>query len=231
MKTICILILLLFFSANFSYAQIDRSVPISDYAAVLDSLTLSKLIENGVVNKNNNIAKIYRDKKNPRKFSNKGFSVYFDIRAQVFINYFKDYAFLQSVHYNDAVYVLYFAFIDVDDLAFQVLKWNQNDWNDSDKIDRALVDQPNEKFEKIAFNYDKGPKNLKNVRIFIKNDYLVMERSGLYYSLYDLKTNQLIVNEENPWKMAADNSSEAIDNWVRENLHIKIEARLEINRE
>ena len=54
-----------------------------------------------------------------------------------------------------------------------------------------------------------------------------MERSGLYYSLYDLKANKLLINDESPWNSAEDNSEEGLQNWIKENLHNKIQKIIE----
>ncbi|MFV0530150.1 MAG: hypothetical protein ACK5MD_01785 [Flavobacteriales bacterium] len=64
------------------------------------------------------------------------------------------------------------------------------------------------------------------MKIFIKNDYLIMERSGLFHSLYDLKTNELLINDESPWYSAEDNSAEGMNKWIKENLHDKIEEKI-----
>ena len=53
-----------------------------------------------------------------------------------------------------------------------------------------------------------------------------MERSGLYHSLYDLKKNELLINEESPWHSAEDNSDEGMNKWIKENLHTKIEEKI-----
>ena len=121
-----------------------------------------------------------------------------------------------------------------DDTEWQILKWKKQDWNKSDKIDLKLVEdckfkfEDNEKskecnFTPIAFNYDEGPKNLNDVKIFIKNDFLVMERGNLYHTLYDLKNQKIILNEESPWTGSNAKGKEEMNKWIKENLHDKIE--------
>ncbi len=224
MRQFHLFILLFLFSINLSFSQIDKAIPMNHYAQMVETLTTEKLIQKGVMDADKKISKVYCDKKNERQLNEKGFDVYFETRTAVEDSVFKDYLFLQSIHFEDAVYVLYFSVEDRDDFVFQILKWNKNDWDRSDKIAKTVLQQSSEKFEKIVFNNDKGAKNVQNVHIFIKNDYLVLERSGLFYALYDLKAHQLLINEENPWKATADDGAESIDTWVRENLHEKIEA-------
>ncbi len=142
------------------------------------------------------------------------------------MDFFKNLLLLQTLNYKNDVYSLYFSVAGFDDVEFQILKWNKEDWNNFETVDKRTIDNSNQNFKKVAFNYDEGPKNLDNVRIFIQNDYLIMERSGLYHSLYDLKTNELLINEESPWHSAEDNSDEGMNKWIRENLHDKIEEKI-----
>jgi hypothetical protein len=73
----------------------------------------------------------------------------------------------------------------------------------------------------------------------LKNKFLVFSRGGFYHSLYNIQTNEVIVNDENPWgsfyqyyKKTNNSSNEdltlnekiqGLDKWVRLNLHSKIE--------
>ncbi len=57
-----------------------------------------------------------------------------------------------------------------------------------------------------------------------------MERSGLYHSLYDLRTNELIINDESPWHSANADNLENMNNWIKENLHSKIEQKINASR-
>ncbi|RYZ90398.1 MAG: hypothetical protein EOO68_24600 [Moraxellaceae bacterium] len=120
--------------------------------------------------------------------------------------------------------------IRLDDVEFQIVKWKKQDWPKSDKLSKDIIDKPNQTFQKIAFNYDEGPKNLENVKMFIKNDYLVMERNGLYHSLYDLRTNELIINDESPWHSASVDNLETMNKWIKDNIHLKIEEKINTSR-
>ena len=220
------LILTLIFIANYSCAQSKKSKSIDYYFNVVDSLEISKLKEVGIIDNRDKIVSEFREK-NSETLNSKGFEKLADIRAEVYTNYFKDYLLLQSLEYKRDVYALYFSVAGFDDVEFQILKWNKKNWKDDEKVDkRSVYEETNKDFEKIAFNYDEGPKNLENPKIFIENDYLIMERSGLFYSLYDLKTNKLLINDESPWNSATDNSPEGLNNWIKENLHNKIQAKI-----
>ncbi len=221
-----ILILTLLLIVNYSCAQSQKPISIESYFNVVDSLEFSKLKESGIIDKNDKIFSEYREK-NSEKLNSKGFEKLANIRAEVYTNYFKDYLLLQSLEYNNDIFAFYFSVAGFDDVEFQILKWNKKNWTGEVKIDkRSVYEETNKNFEQIAFNYDEGPKNLENPRIFIKNDYLIMERGGLYYSLYDLKANKLLINDESPWNSAADNSPEGLNKWIKENLHNKIAAKI-----
>jgi hypothetical protein len=220
-----ILILLLF--SNFAFSQIEKKISIEHYFNVVDSLEFNKLKQNGIIDKNNKIANEYKEK-DSETLNEKGFEKLANIRADVYMNYYKDYLLLQSIEYENEVYSLYFSVAGFDDVEFQILKCKKENWTENENVDkRSIYEHNNQVFEKIAFNYDEGPKNLENPRIFIDKHYLVMERSGLYYSLYDLTTNKLLINDESPWNSAEDNSEEGLNKWIKTNLHDKIKAILE----
>jgi len=222
MYKILLLLLALFFFSNFTFGQSEIKIPIDKYFENVASLEYSKLKEKGIINQNDSIANEYLDQETKR-LNTKGFEKYAEIKAEVYMDYFKDLLLLQSLNFNNDVYSLYFSIAGFDDVEFQILKWKKENWNNEDRVSKITIDEPNQKFEKIAFNYDEGPKNIENVRIFIQNDYLIMERSGLFHTLYDLKTSKLLLNEESPWHSAEDNSPEGMYKWIKENLHDKIE--------
>lgn len=218
-------IFILLFLSKLVLAQIEKKIPIDKYFSIVDSLEFHKLKENGIIDGNNKIVKQYKEK-NSETINEKGFEKLANIRAEVYMNYFKNYLLLQNLQYENDVYALYFSVAGFDDVEFQILKWKKENWKDFETIDKLTIDNPNQNFEKIAFNYDEGTKNLDNVRIFIQNDYLIMERSGLYHSLYDLRTSKLLINEESPWHSAKDHSEEGVNKWIKKNLHDKIKAKI-----
>src|SRR5690606_5504234 len=211
--------------SNFSFSQVEKVIPIEYYFRIVDSLEYTELKKYGILDKNDKISDEYREKET---LNSKGFEKYADIKANVYLNYFKDYLLLQSLSYKDEIYALYFSIAGFDDIEFQILKYKKENSDNIDTVDKKLVYHPNTNFEKVSFNYDEGPKNIENVKIFVKNDYLVMERSGLYHSLYDLKTNKLIINEESPWHAAEESIEENdLNEWIKKNLHNKIETYLD----
>lgn len=210
-------------------AQSDSTRTLEYYFQIVDSLELVEMKRAGVITDKDSVADQYFDKTTQR-LNEKGFMKYAEIKSDIYLKYYKDYLFLQSINFKDDIYVLYFSVAGFDDVEFQIVKWKKQDWHKSDKLSKDIIDKPNQKFQKVAFNYDEGPKNLENVKIFVKNDYLVMERSGLYHSLYDLRTNELIINDESPWHSANADNIENMNNWIKENLHSKIEQKINASR-
>lgn len=222
-----LIILTLILISNFSFSQVEKKISIDHYFTVIDSLQFNKLKENGVIDKNDKIANEYKEK-DSETLNEKGFEILANVRADVYMNYFKNYLLLQSLEYENSVYALYFSVAGFDDVEFQILKCKKENWKENVTVDKGLIyEHRNQVFEKIAFNYDEGPKNLENPRIFINKNYLVMERSGLYYSLYDLKSKKLLVNDQSPWSSADVNNEVGLNKWIKKNLHDKIKAIIE----
>lgn len=211
------------------FAQADSTRTLEYYFKIVDSLEFIEMKKAGVITDKDSIAEQYFDKTTQR-LNEKGFMKYAEIKGDIYLIYYKDYLFLQSINFKDDIYVLCFSVAGFDDVEFQIVKWKKQDWLKSDKLSKSIVDEPNQKFQKIAFNYDEGPKNLENVKIFVKNDYLVMERSGLYHSLYDLRKNELLINDESPWNSASADNLEAMNKWIKDNIHSKIEQKINASR-
>lgn len=228
MTKISLLTLLLLLTSKL-FAQADSTRKLEYYFQIVDSLELIEMKRVGVITAKDSIADQYLDK-GTQRLNDEGFMKYAECKAEVYLKYYRDYLFLQSLHFQDDVYVLYFSVSGFDDVEFQIVKWKEQDWRKADRLSKDIIDEPDQKFVKVAFNYDEGPKNLENVRIFIKNDYLVMERGGLYHSLYDLRTNELIINSESPWHDAQADNLEGLNKWIYENLHVKIEQKLNASR-
>jgi hypothetical protein len=220
-----ILTILFLFKNKQIYSQIDSIRTISYYFNIVDSLELIEMKKAGVIRDTDSIVGKYLDKSS-KGLNEKGFIKYAEIKRDNYLKYYRDYLFLQSIKFKEDIYALYFSVAGFDDVEFQIVKWKEDDWIKSDKLSKDIVDKPNQKFQLIAFNYDEGPKNLKNVKIFVTNDYLVMERNGLYHSLYDLKTNKLIINNESPWHSSNAENLENMNQWITDNLHSKIEQKL-----
>lgn len=229
MTKFLILTLIFLLTSKLIFAQADSTRTLEYYFQIVDSLELVEMKKAGVITDKDSVAEQYFDRTTQR-LNEKGFMKYAEIKGDIYLKYYRDYLYLQSINYKDDIYVLYFSVAGFDDVEFQIVKWKKQDWLKSDKLSKELIDKPNQKFQKVAFNYDEGPKNLENVKLFLKNDYLVMERSGLYHSLYDLRTNELIINDESPWHSANADNLENMNNWIKENLHSKIEQKINASR-
>jgi hypothetical protein len=229
MTKFSILTLIFLLASKLIFAQADSTRTLEYYFQIVDSLELVEMKKAGVITDKDSVAEQYFDRTTQR-LNEKGFMKYAEIKGDIYLRYYKDYLYLQSINYKDDIYVLYFSVAGFDDVEFQIVKWKKQDWLKSDKLSKELIDKPSQKFQKVAFNYDEGPKNLENVKMFVKNDYLVMERSGLYHSLYDLRTNELIINDESPWHSANADNLENMNNWIKENLHSKIEQKINASR-
>ena len=229
MTKFLILTLIFLLTSKLIFAQAGSTRTLEYYFQIVDSLELVEMKKAGVITDKDSVAEQYFDRTTQR-LNEKGFMKYAEIKGDIYLKYYRDYLYLQSINYKDDIYVLYFSVAGFDDVEFQIVKWKKQDWLKSDKLSKELIDKPNQKFQKVAFNYDEGPKNLENVKLFLKNDYLVMERSGLYHSLYDLRTNELIINDESPWHSANADNLENMNNWIKENLHSKIEQKINASR-
>src|SRR5215203_5515739 len=184
MKTSLLLLFLTFlsikaFSQNLEYRSVDY------YLNMVARLEIDEMKKEGLIDDSLNVVKKYRET-GKESFNKGGFDKYADIKVKVMQSVFKDYLFQQYVEYNNDIYVLYFSIAGFDDTEWQVLRWDKNDWDKKDKIDLQLVENAKldyetevkpykYTFQPIVSNYDEGPKNLENVRIFIKNNYLIME--------------------------------------------------------
>lgn len=229
MSKYVLLTFILLLISNLMFAQVDSTRTLDYYFNEVDSLEYSAMKKAGLITEENSLAEEYLDKETQR-INEKGFLKYLEIKGDIYVKYFRDYHFLQSVYFKDNVYVLYFSIAGTDDIEFQIVGWKQKDWMKSEKLSKEIIDAPYQKFQKIAFNYDEGPKNLENVRIFLKNDYLIMERSGLYHSLYDLRTEELLINEVCPYFLANTNDLTQMNIWIKDNIHSKIENIINISR-
>jgi hypothetical protein len=229
MTKFSILTLILLLISKLIFAQDDGTRTLEYYFQMVESLELVEMKRAGVITDKDSFADEYFDK-TTQTLNEKGFMKYAEIKGDIYLKFYMNYLFLQSINFKDDIYELYFSVAGFDDVEFQIVKWKKQDWLKSDRLSKDIIDKPNQKFQKVAFNYDEGAKNLENVKIFVKNDYLVMERSGLYHSLYDLRTNELIINEESPWHSATANNLENLNNWIKENLHSKIEQKINASR-
>jgi hypothetical protein len=91
----------------------------------------------------------------------------------------------------------------------------------------------------LFWNYSEAGDHSYNAKIELyKKKFLVFSRGDFYYSLYNVETKQVIVNDLSPWHsfrqadeankpssnpMTQEERNKKMDNWVQKNLHLKIE--------
>jgi len=199
------------------------------YFDQIDELEINELIEQKVLVDSITIADIYLDKET-KGLNKEGAMKYMEARMKVYQSFFKDYLYQQHIEYGANIYVLYFTIAGFDDVEWDIVKWNKSNWTNEDKLSRDRLESDSS-LTKIFWNYDEGPKNMENIRLFIQNDYLIFERGNLYHSLYDLKTDSLIFNEESPLHASNGEDKEKMNEWIKTNLHDKIEEKLNEERE
>ena len=215
-------ILFLIGCGNKTQTQNLENRSVEYYFEEVGKMEIQELIRKGILKDSLTVAEEYKNN-GKNELNDDGFSKYAEIKADVYMSFFKDYLYQQQIEFENSVYVLYFTMAGFDDTEWDIFKWEKEEWNKSKsyRLNREFIEKNKKSLEKIIFNYDEGsPKNIENARIFVQNDYLVFERGNIYHSLYNLKTNKVIVNEESPWH-ASD--GEDVNKWLMENIHNKIE--------
>jgi hypothetical protein len=198
------------------------------YFDQIAELEVNELIEQNLLIDSLTIADKYLDKET-EALNKEGSMKYMEAKIKVYQSFFKDYLYQQHLEYRDNVYVLYFTIAGFDDVEWDIVKWKKSDWKNDDKLSRDKL-KSDSSLTKIFWNYDEGPKNMENIRLFIENEYLVFERGNLYHSLYDLKTDSLLFNEESPWHASNGEDKDKMNEWIKTNLHDKIEEKLNEKR-
>jgi hypothetical protein len=177
-----------------------------------------------------------------RRFNDKGISIYTESRMNAHKKIFSTWNYQNHITKENYTYVLYFSIAGFEDLEWKVVRFKKDKWNNQEalnkkelkelawKIEDNEIQKDSVDFIPIFFNWDEGPKNTENVKLFIKNDYLVLERGNLYHSLYDLKTQETIINIECPWCSSDAKDKDSMNDWIKVNLHDKIEEKLNENR-
>lgn len=208
-----------------TYAWESEYRGVDYYLDTLHQLETQALKKEGLLDSSGlRIAKQYRV---PGKecFTPEAFTRYESIIMDVRLSFFKDFMYQQHIIYNDEAYVLYFS-MDNEDAEWQILKFDTKNWRKEDRISKQRIAYCNITsgrqcdFQPIAFKYREGSRNLEHVKLFVKNDFLVLERDGLYQSLYDLKNQQLVFEEENP--TYTTNGKSKVNVLQEEHLHEKI---------
>ncbi|RFN57795.1 hypothetical protein [Marixanthomonas ophiurae] len=226
-------IIILIFLTTFSISCKSQTTDIENrtidyYFEEVADLELKALLENKILIDSVTVAKKYMDTIT-NQINSEGFQKYAELKADIYMSYFRDYLYQQKVEYDNDIYVLYFSMAGFDDMEWNIIKWNKDNWKAEERLSREELENNND-IEKILWNYDEADKNDENIQIFIKNDYLVMERGNLYHSLYDLKTKEVILNEVSPWSASGNKDGVEMNAWIKENLHNKIEKYLNTKR-
>jgi len=210
-----------------SHGQSDttRYKTVQYYFELLDEIETNAYKKAGLLDDSLNLKPEYLDENN--KLNDDGIKIYANVKPEVYLKFFSKHYYLQDLKYKDKVYGLYFTVAGFDDIEFNLVGFDEDNWKGPVSLTRSEVeDEVNLNY--ILFNYDEGPKNLENVRIFSKDNYLVMERSGLYYSLFDMNTEEVIYNEISPVHRASDMSAEGVNEYIRNNLHNPIKKIIQI---
>lgn len=197
------------------------------YLDTLHQLETQALKKEGLLDSSGlRIAKQYRV---PGKeyFTPEAYTRYEAIIMNVRLSFFKDFMYQQHIIYNDEAYVLYFSMDNNEDAEWQILKFNKGSWHKEERIAKQRIAYCNIAsgqecdFQPIAFKYREGNRDLENVKMFVKNDFLVLERDGLYQSLFDLKQQKLVFKEENP--AYTTNEKSKVNMLQEEHMHEKID--------
>lgn len=208
---------------------VSESRTVDHYFEQLAELELAEMLLQEIMIDSKTLSNEFKDS-NTGKMNVEGYTKYFEIKKDIYLSFFKDYLFLQKIEFDDDIYALYFTISGFEDMQWNVFKWKKDNWKGEERLNENYVEE-NSFVEKIFWNYDEATKNRDNVRIFIENDFLVMERSSLYHSLYDLKSYKVVVNEESPWHASGGKKEFELKEWIRINLHNRIEDVLKLRRQ
>jgi hypothetical protein len=115
--------------------------------------------------------------------------------------------------------------------------WTVYELTDGQQITSEMKDARN-RDGCLFWSYEEGGSNTSGAKLNIYQDrYLVFSRGGYNYTLYDLYQRELIVYTASPWHdfqasgyykedgkyVSPKDMDQAQNNWVRDNLHQKIE--------
>lgn len=208
-KLLCLSILLicsLYASSQGKPRELGSYYSVEQYLNEMSIWVFDTLMAQGVFvieNGDTNLSELYTDEATGQE-NDTAYRIMFDAYAAVAMGYQRKNSplYMQHLEFDSNVYALFFSMAIFDDYSWHVVKFSKEEWNSE------------EGGESIIFNYDEADPNADSVHIFIQEPYLVMSRGGLYYSLYNLESDSLLINSESPWFEGGDNTLE----WVRENL-------------
>lgn len=180
--------------------------------------------------------KFFTNKNNKKTLTNEGIKVRYEPMIKAMKKHFITWNYLNHIADDKYVYVLYFSMAGFNDMEWQAVRFKKSAWENQEKIDKKELENlksqikngqikiDKTKYFPLFFNYDEGDANHKNIKFFIKNRFLVLERNGLYHSLYDLDLQKTILNEESPWHSSGMKEKEEMNLWIKQNLHSKIDS-------
>ena len=111
------------------------------YFEQIAKLEIDELIKQNVLIDSLTIAPKYKDSTSNR-LNQDGFMKYADIKANIYMSFFKDYLYQQKVEYNNDYYILYFTMAGFDDMQWDIIKIPKNKWNGKERlsIERKKID-------------------------------------------------------------------------------------------
>ena len=150
--------------------------------------------------------------------------------------------FIQKLDSPDGknVFALYYGIAGGGDHEFHIFKFPKNMDPEQLTIPRSYwshnADKEARKWTNysLLFNWSEDGSHSHNPEIkLFKDRYLVLIRGGLYHSLYDIKTNNTILNFDSPWheyvysdeyeslkpKPTHSQRKKLLENWKKKYLH------------
>ena len=194
------------------------------YFDQVGALEMDALLREGVLLDRATVAEAYRDAATGR-LNGRGFAKYAEVKKEVYLAYFTDHLYLQHVAVGDHVYGLYLSVSGFDDVHWDVVRWRAAEWRNEERLSPARL-EADATVVRLFGNYDEGPKNVEDVRLYREGRYLVLDRGGLHHSLYDLEGERIVFNEESPWHASGGADEADLDTWIKTHLHAPIDSVL-----
>ena len=188
------------------------------------ALETDALLREGVLLDTATVAGAYRDPETGR-LNGRGLAKYAEVKKEVYLAYFTDHLYLQHVAVDEYVYVLYLSMAGFDDIHWDVVRWRAAEWRNGERLSPVRL-EADATVVRLFGNYDEGPKNVEDVRLYRREHYLVLDRGGLHHSLYDLQGQRVVLNEESPWHASGGADAADLDAWIHNHLHAPIDSVL-----
>lgn len=213
---------LIMFSIN-SISQTNQSE--NEFEEEIDKNMIKELIKEKLLNDSLYITKNYLDKETGN-FNKEGAEIFKKIQSNIHLSYFTDYLYLQHVEYENYIYALYYTMEGINNGirdgwgVWRIVRFGKENWISNKKLNKEKVNS----FNLIMSSQDIAPMLFTNPnsRIIVDRKYLILEIGKLYHSLYNLQTNEIILNEISPWQFSERESKKKRIEWIKLNLHDKI---------